>query len=173
MSDHPLKMKLKSKKRPTANCRLFVGDPDEYDKVTEGSFFRFLEIFRDFKPDEEMPEEMKALGVELAKEFAEAQEPFFQKFIFKAMNAIKFEELADEYPARPGTDDEAYNRDTFPPEVFKHCLIEPAYDTLTKEEWEAFFDECSNKERRLLLHTAVASNLRNIEPLNPKDLMTR
>lgn len=173
MSTHPLAMKLKGKKRPTTNCKIFVGDPEEHRKLTEGSFMKFVEAFKDFKPGEELPEELKALGIALAKEFQETQEPFFQTFVFKAMNAIKFEKLADEFPARPGTEDEAYNRDTFPPEVFKQCLIEPAYDTLTEEEWEAFFDECSNKERRLLLHTAVASNLRNIEPLNPKDLMTR
>lgn len=172
MTEHPLKMKLKGKKRPTTHCKIFVGDPEEHRKISEGSFLKLVETFKDFKPDEEMPEELKALGIKLAEDYVKVQEPFFQKFIFKAMNPIAFERLVDEHPPRVGTKDEAWNDDTFRPEIFKQCLIEPAYDTLTDDEWEAFFEECSNKEHRLLLQTALSSNLRNIEPTNPKDLMT-
>jgi hypothetical protein len=175
MSNHPLKMKdkLKNKKRPTAKCRIFVGDHEEYRQSTEQSFVKLVELFKDFKPDTEMPEPLRIAGKELFKDFSEVQEPFFQTFVFRAMHPVAFEKLLDAHPARPNIDELGYNHETLRPVVFKECLIEPEYVTQTDEEWEAFFNECSHKEYNLLMSTAMEANLRNIELSTPKDLMTQ
>ncbi|MFI6737437.1 hypothetical protein ACIBI9_31315 [Nonomuraea sp. NPDC050451] len=164
--------KLKAKKRPTTRCRIFVGDPDEHSKAYETSFLALVELFKDYKAGDEMPEPMKIAGRQLLEDLAKVQEPYFQTFVFRAMKPDAFEKLLDVHPPRPNSDDIAYNEDTFPPAVFKECLIEPAYDTLTDAEWKAFFDECSHKEHVLLHNTALDANMRNIEPSTPKDLMT-
>lgn len=174
MADHPLKMKdkLKAKKRPTSRCKIFVGDPDEHRKLTETSFMEFITLFKDFKPGEMTPE-LRDAALELTQSFSSVQEPYFQTFVFRAIHPVEFERFAEEHPPREGTSDIAYNYETFPMAVFKRCLVEPTADTLNDEEWEEFFANCSQKERRLLLDTALECNLRHIEPTTPKDLMTR
>lgn len=174
MSTHPLKMKdkLKGKKRPTAHCTIFVGDPDKHKEVTQESYKDFASIVKTYKPEEGINDTMLAVAQKVMKNFAKQQEPFFQRFVFRAMHPVSFEQLADEYPPREGTEDVAYNFETFPRRIFKECLVEPEYSTLTDEEWDEFFENCSQKERRLLLDTAMTCNMRNIEPATPKDLMT-
>lgn len=175
MSDHPLKMKdkLKGKKRPVTRCKIFVGDPDEYKTQVEESFANLVGLLKDFDPESEMPEPMKIAGKAMVEDLLKMQEPYYQTFVFRAMPAVAFEKLIDEYPARPNTTDEVYNWETFPPRIFKECLVEPVYDTMSDEEWAEFFTECSHKEYDLLMRAGMDSNLRNIEPSTPKDLMTR
>lgn len=176
MTKHPLKMadKLKAKKRPTTRCQIFVGDHDEHSKSTQETFLKLVQTLKDYQPGQEMPEPMRIAGTHLLENWGKTQEEYFQTFVFRAMHPVEFEKLLDEddHKARPNTEDVAYNTETFPPAVFKKCLIEPVYDTLTDEGWKAFFDECSHKEMTLLLNTALECNMRNIEPSTPKDLMT-
>lgn len=172
MSNHPLKMadKLKGKKRPTANCRIFVGDAEALKNITDNAILSLIKSVKDYE-DTVTPEMSKAM-LELFKAHSEAQEPFFQKFVFKAMPPVAFEDFAEEHSPREGSDDIAFNYKTFPTAVFRKCLIEPVYSTLTDEEWDEFLENCSQKERRLLLDTAMNCNLRSIEPSTPKDLTT-
>ena len=174
MSDHPLKMKdrLKAKKRPTASCRIFVGDQEEYQKTIRESFSDLYEILKGFSG--EMPDHIREGTLEVLKSFNSRQEPYFMRFVFRAMDPVAYEKLAeqDEYKPRPNTDDIAFNYDTFPVRVFRECLIEPVYDTLSDEEWDEFLKNCSQVERRLLLDTGLSANQRNIEPSTPKDLKT-
>jgi hypothetical protein len=175
MSDHPLKMKdrLLNKKRPTSKCRIFVGDQTEFDDTNQESVKALLEVIKDYKDD--FNAEIRDKVVKLGKEFNAKQEKFFEAFVFRAMKPVEFEGLTDveEYRPRAGTDDIAFNYETFPTAVFRLCLIQPAYETLSDEEWDEFLDNCSQKERRLLLDTALQCNMRSIEPSTPKDLMTR
>lgn len=174
MSDHPLKMKdkLKTKKRPTATCRIFCGDPEKYKTEVEGSFANLVELLKDFNPEEEMPEPMKVAGKSMMEELLKLQEPYFQKFVFRAIHPIRFEELMDSYPPRPGTKDAVCNWTDFGPRIFKECMVEPSYNSLTDEEWQEFFDECSHKEYEVLMNTSMNVNIRNVDPQSPKDLMT-
>jgi hypothetical protein len=175
MSDHPLKMKdkLLGKKRPTSKCRIFIGDQTEFDEVNQEAVKSLLESIKGYQ--NELSAEMRETIIRVAKEFTAKQEPFFTTFVFRAMKPVEYEKLTEveEYRPRPGTDDIAFNYDTFPVAVFRQCLIEPAYDTLSDEEWDEFLDNCSQTERRLLLDTSLTCNQRNIEPSTPKDLMTR
>lgn len=176
MSKHPLSMKdkLSKKTRPVTSCRIFVGDPEEYRTTTQEKFMPLLKFFGDNSNEmDNLTAEQRRIGIKLMEAFSESQEPFFQTFRFKAMKPVPFERLADEYPPREGTEDVAFNYDTFPRRIFQECMIEPAYKTLSEEEWDEFLENCSQKERRLLFDTAMNSNLRNVEPSTPKDLMTR
>lgn len=175
MSNHPLKMadKLKTKKRPTTKCRIFVGDPEQYRTEVEESFENLLNLLRDFDPEKEMPEPMKIAGKAMMEDLAKIQEPFYQTFVFRALHPVKFEELMDEYPPPEGKKEMICDWPKFNPRIFKECLIEPAYDSLSDDEWQAFFDECSHKEYEVLMNTSMDANIRNVDPQSPKDLMTR
>src|SRR5688572_27655581 len=96
MTDHPLKMKerLKAKKRPTAYCRILVGDQEELEEVNKASMNGLLEILKGFK--DEMTPQMTSGVMELLKDFTKKQEPFFQRFVFRAMHPVVYEKLADE-----------------------------------------------------------------------------
>lgn len=174
MSNHPLKMKdkLRGKKRPTTRCKIFVGDSAQHLASTQETFLKLVDTFKDYKPGEEMPEPLKIAGKHLLEDLGKIQEEYFQTFVFKAMLPEDFETLLDQHAPRPDTADRGYNGETFPMAVFKECLIEPIYSTLTDEEWQEFFAECSHKEMNLILRTAMDCNMRNIEPSTPKDLMT-
>lgn len=175
MSSHPLKMKdkLKTKKRPTTRCRIFVGDHDKYRTEVEESWSNIINLFKDYNPDEDLPEPLKIAGKGMMEELTKLQDPYYQTFVFRALHPVKYEELMDEYPPRPGTKDEICNWTDFNARIFKECLIEPGYDSLSEEEWQEFFDECSHKEYQMLMNAAMDANIRNVDPQSPKDMMTR
>jgi len=174
MSEHPLAMKdkLKAKKRPIKDCRIFVGDRDKYQKEVEESLANLINFLKDIQGNEEIPEPAMNVGKKLIEDLAKLQEPYYQKFVFRALNPVKFEKLMEEYPPPKGKETEVCDWEAFNRRIFQECLIEPSYDSLTEEEWEEFFDSCSHKEYELLMNTSMDVNIRNVDPTSPKDLMT-
>jgi hypothetical protein len=176
MSEHPLKMseRLKNKKRPVKHCRIFVGDQDDLDVITNSAYVELMKIVREKESDKINESEQATQTISLVTRLVIDQSAHFQKFSFRAMKPVEFEQMSElpEYAPREKTKDIAYNVDTFPRAVFFECMIEPERNSLTPEEWEEFFENCSQKEYDLLLNTSMEANLRNIEPTTPKGWMT-
>jgi len=83
-----------------------------------------------------------------------------------AMMPDDFERLVGAHPPRPGTDDEVWDTKALPRECFFRC----APEEMTRTEWEEFLTgRVSEAERSALFNTAVAANVRVLDPTVPKD----
>jgi len=173
MTNIPLSEKLKGKKLPVTECRIFVGDRDKYKEEIEESFSNLLDFLKSIQDREDLEAPVMETGKKMLEKIAKLQEPYYQRFVFKALKPTKFEKLMDEYPPPKGKETDICDWEAFNARIFKECMVEPAYDSLTDDEWGEFFEACSHKEFELLMNTAMDANIRNADPQSPKDLMTQ
>jgi hypothetical protein len=90
----------------------------------------------------------------------------YEPITVTALAPAAFEQLVKEHPPRAGSDDDAWNMDTFP----RACFLACAPADWDGPEWAAFLDDrLSEAERLRLCNVAVAVNVRVPDPTVPKD----
>jgi hypothetical protein len=94
----------------------------------------------------------------------EALAGLYEPIVIRAMKPEEFELLVAEHPAREGKN-EAWNKDTFPRQLFLSSVV----GELSREDWEEFLTEqCSEGERNGLQLTAQVVNARIPDGTIPK-----
>ncbi len=89
----------------------------------------------------------------------------FQVITLTALPPEDFEALVDKHEPREGTDDEAWNADTFPRAAFYAC-VPPGRDEAWWADW--LRRTCSDGEQTDMFNAAVAINVRSVSPTLPK-----
>lgn len=91
----------------------------------------------------------------------------FEAIVCTALEPPEFEALVDQYPARKDhPEDESWNVDTFPRELFLRC----APDYLNRQEWEEWLTTSVNEAEQIALYnTAIKANTRTVDEAIPKD----
>jgi hypothetical protein len=155
-----LRDRLLSRPLPTAEYRLRVDDPSEAQGAVAAA--KQLVQLATLRDDTDQ--------LVLAQEaMSKAQTMFDACFVVVTVRALppgEFEALAKLHPAREGTDDQAWNAETFP----KACFLACAEGDLTEQEWEQVLAQNVSEAERAALYTlACAINVRVPDPSVPKD----
>jgi hypothetical protein len=158
--------RLMGSTRPSDTYHLPVGDDAEMRAAMEAveaaqEVLSTARMRLDDRADEAVTEAEAALA-----EANEALAALYEPILIRAMHPKKFEELAAEHPPREGKN-EAWNKDTFPRELFLHS----ADGDMTREDWETVLDEegrVSGGEKNGLFLTAQVVNARIPDGSIPK-----
>lgn len=151
--------RLKSRKRPTATCRIRVDDTTEAEAELK-------KVLTEIGIITSRGEDVEESLLSQAQQASEALESCYVSVTLSALPLEDLEALIAENPPKEDGKDR-WNPDTFP----RACFLACAPDVLTSEEWEEFLDkQCSDGERFELYAAAVAVNERAPRGLLPKAL---
>lgn len=155
-----LREQLLGRPRPTLQCPIAVADTAAAERAATEAQAELQLLVLTGEAD------AAAEARQRLQEAKTALEACFQPVTLTALPPDEFEALADAHPPREGTDDEAWNVDTFP----RACFLACAPTDLSTQEWETFLSERVNDgERARLYGTALAVNVRTVDPTVPKD----
>lgn len=97
----------------------------------------------------------RVLEAELEK-IHEAMRPSEVTFRFQALGRTAYSDLLAAHAPRPGTDDSAWNHDTFPHALIAACCIEPV---MTVEQVDELSEVFNQRQRNELFNTAWAAQV--------------
>lgn len=166
-----LRDQLRARKRPTLDYDLPIDDAVGAGRalLEAQQRLRAAEALLAVADDEKRAPMQAAVDAEreACEETEAALDACYAHITLTAMKPPDYEVLVGKHPAREGTDDEKFNKETFP----RACFLESATE-LSPIEWEEFLREnFSWIEIQDLFDVAVAVNERLVNRALPKGLM--
>ena len=157
-----LRERLRARPRPSVPCRVQIDEPTEAKRRLEESLIalRMAQVRGDG--------DVTAL-TDAAEQARQEVDSCYEDIWITALEHDDLEALIGEHPARDGTDDAAWNDDTFPKALWVACA--PA-DVMTPDEWDAWLPtHTSDGERAAFYHAALKVNMRAPVGALPKGWM--